>query len=193
MLVRSIGGGCNDTDDDGVCDADDNCRLVANANQQDTDGDGVGNVCDNCPSVSNPRQEDSDGDGTGDACENGSPSCTPTSKTLSLPFNWAMVPITIEGASDPENEPLTIVVNTIKQDEKTKWWKTDPSPDATISPLAVRAQRGNPTDAGNGRFYTLHYTATDPGGLSCLGVMKVIVPGRTAVPVDGGELFNSLQ
>jgi hypothetical protein len=61
-----------------------------------------------------------------------------------------------------------------------------------MSPLAVRAQRGNPADAGNGRFYFIRYTATDPGGLSCQGLMKVIVKGRTAVAVDNGETYNSL-
>ena len=191
VLVRSIGGGCVDTDDDGVCDEEDNCKLTPNSNQQDTDGDKVGNACDNCPNVSNPGQEDSDKDGTGDACEGSSPNCSPVSKTLVAPFNMAMRAITIEGATDPEQEQLTIVVNSIKQDERTKWWATDPAPDATISPLAVRAQRGTPADMGDGRFYTIRYTATDPGGLSCQGVMKVIVPGRTAVPVDGGELFDS--
>jgi hypothetical protein len=191
VLVRSIGGGCVDTDDDGVCDEDDNCRLTPNSDQQDTDGDGVGNACDNCPNISNPGQEDTDQDGTGDACEGSAPNCSPVSKTLTAPFNWAMVPITIEGASDPEQEQLTIVVNSIKQDERTKWWASDPGPDATMSPLAVRAQRGNPADAGNGRFYTIRYTATDPGGLSCQGIYTVIVPGRTAVPVNGGELYVS--
>lgn len=35
-----------DTDGDGVPDAQDNCPLVANANQADLDGDGIGDVCD---------------------------------------------------------------------------------------------------------------------------------------------------
>jgi hypothetical protein len=35
-----------DVDDDGILDADDNCREVANAGQEDTDGDGSGNECD---------------------------------------------------------------------------------------------------------------------------------------------------
>jgi hypothetical protein len=37
-----------DTDGDGVCNADDNCPDVANADQADSDGDGVGNACDIC-------------------------------------------------------------------------------------------------------------------------------------------------
>lgn len=74
-----------DSDDDGVADYDDNCVLVANADQTDTDGDGVGDACtlifdfdsdfdgvldyeDNCPLTPNPDQADSDGDGRGDAC-----------------------------------------------------------------------------------------------------------------------------
>lgn len=35
-----------DDDNDGVLDVVDNCRLVANQNQQDFDGDGIGDVCD---------------------------------------------------------------------------------------------------------------------------------------------------
>ncbi len=39
-------GGGTDTDGDGVIDDEDNCTLVANANQRDTNGDGFGNMCD---------------------------------------------------------------------------------------------------------------------------------------------------
>ena len=38
-----------DTDNDGVPDGTDNCRFVANANQQDADGDTFGDACDACP------------------------------------------------------------------------------------------------------------------------------------------------
>jgi len=103
-----------------------------------------------------------------------------------------MVNIAITGASDPEQEALTIVINSIKQDEKVKIYSNDLAPDGRLSPLQVRNQRGTPADMGNGRFYYIRYTATDPGGLSCQGLMKVIVPGRVAVPVDNGELYNSL-
>lgn len=34
-----------DFDEDGACDADDNCPRIANADQQDTNEDGVGDVC----------------------------------------------------------------------------------------------------------------------------------------------------
>jgi photosystem II stability/assembly factor-like uncharacterized protein len=72
----------DDDDDDGVLDADDNCPLIPNPEQEDTDGDGQGDVCDtdddndgvldtedNCPLVPNPGQEDADNDGIGDVCD----------------------------------------------------------------------------------------------------------------------------
>ena len=46
VLQRATGGACNDTDGDGVCDADDNCPAVANPNQEDTFGDpDLGDAC----------------------------------------------------------------------------------------------------------------------------------------------------
>jgi hypothetical protein len=70
ILERSVGGGCIDTDDDGICDDEDNCPANPNPGQEDADGDGVGDVCDNCVNTPNPGQEDADGDGLGDACDN---------------------------------------------------------------------------------------------------------------------------
>jgi hypothetical protein len=60
---------CDDADEDGVCDADDNCVETPNPKQEDADGDGVGDACDNCRDTYNPDQADSDKDGVGDACE----------------------------------------------------------------------------------------------------------------------------
>ena len=72
----------DDDDNDGILDVNDNCPLIANANQLDTDNDGIGNVCDidddgdgvldvndNCPLTINPNQEDADNDGVGDVCD----------------------------------------------------------------------------------------------------------------------------
>ncbi len=57
ILQRSTGGGCIDTDGDGVCDDVDNCPTTPNADQKDTDGDGIGDVCDK------PAKCDMDSDG----------------------------------------------------------------------------------------------------------------------------------
>ncbi len=69
VLERSVGGGCVDSDEDGICDAEDNCPQVANPGQADGDGDGVGDVCDNCPGDANPDQSNRDGDANGDVCD----------------------------------------------------------------------------------------------------------------------------
>jgi hypothetical protein len=48
--------GSDDADGDGVCDADDNCLAVANADERDLDGDGAGDVCDDSDAVLAVRQ-----------------------------------------------------------------------------------------------------------------------------------------
>ncbi|MHC4837628.1 MAG: MopE-related protein [Planctomycetota bacterium] len=70
VLLRSVGGGCADTDADNICDVDDNCPNDVNREQEDADNDGVGDVCDICPNDADPNQLDEDGDGAGDACDN---------------------------------------------------------------------------------------------------------------------------
>lgn len=59
VLQRATGGGCVDSDGDGVCDAVDNCPAVANPGQEDTYGDARGDACEPRPIVSC----DIDGDG----------------------------------------------------------------------------------------------------------------------------------
>ena len=78
---------CTDSDQDSICDSEDNCDFVPNPNQNDFDRDGLGDLCDecpegdfdgdgicdnqdNCPETRNPNQNNNDGDGVGDACDN---------------------------------------------------------------------------------------------------------------------------
>jgi hypothetical protein len=66
------GDACDDDDDnDNVLDNNDNCRLIANADQADRDCDNIGDVCD----------DDQDGDGYTDAEETGAANGFATSPT----------------------------------------------------------------------------------------------------------------
>src|SRR5256712_4484576 len=52
FLYPGPGGGdpsAEDTDGDGIIDAQDNCPAIPNPAQTDTDGDGIGDLCDPCP------------------------------------------------------------------------------------------------------------------------------------------------
>ncbi len=60
VLQRSTGGGCVDSDGDGVCDSEDNCPAVANPNQENTYGDARGDACEPRPVAS--CDVDTDGD-----------------------------------------------------------------------------------------------------------------------------------
>ena len=57
----------DDSDNDGISDASDNCPADANPDQEDFDEDGVGDACDNCPRDPNALDVDTDGDGIYDA------------------------------------------------------------------------------------------------------------------------------
>lgn len=57
-----------DSDNDGVCDWNDNCPEVMNTNQIDHDADDSGSACDLCPFDPSPTG-DIDGDGLGDICD----------------------------------------------------------------------------------------------------------------------------
>lgn len=71
-----------DRDVDGVLDAEDNCPVTVNPDQDDLDGDSIGNACDldgdgdgivndedRCPSLASSDNGDLDGDGIGDPCD----------------------------------------------------------------------------------------------------------------------------
>jgi hypothetical protein len=62
VLQRSTGGGCVDTDGDGVCDDVDNCPAVANPGQENTYGDARGDACEPRPVASCDVDSDFDVD-----------------------------------------------------------------------------------------------------------------------------------
>ena len=61
-----------DSDGDGVCDSDDNCKQVSNPNQEDADEDNRGDICDICEGFDDFVDTDEDGVPNGcDICTTG--------------------------------------------------------------------------------------------------------------------------
>ncbi len=120
-----------DGDGDSVNDADDNCPLVANANQHNTDGDALGDACDpdddgdgvldgadafplnsaesvdtDGDTIGNNADLDDDNDGVPDATETGSAG-TPVGNTLgSDPLNAASTPEFCDGLDNDLNQGI---------------------------------------------------------------------------------------
>ena len=122
------------------------------------------------------------------------PICTSAQPTVSS--LWApdqtMVPVSLVGITDPNNDPITITYPTVTQDEPIKGlFKKDLSPDAAVSgqQILLRAERW---DKGDGRVYEVHFTATDTKDGSCSGTYKVRVPhSKKDTAVDSGQVYNS--
>ena len=107
--------------------------------------------------------------------------------------------VNINGVTDPDGDPVTIVATSVRQDEPTTGQGQGAGntfTDASLTPLAVRSERnGNPKTPGDGRVYHIAFTATDASDNSCTGEVTVCVPHdrrRGAHCVDGGPLFSSI-
>jgi hypothetical protein len=109
------------------------------------------------------------------------------------PPNHKLVPISVLGIFDPDGGDITVSIDGVFQDEPVNG-KGDGNtrPDATglgTSTVSVRAERAG---GGNGRVYTVFFTASNDAGAQCNGSVEVGVPksrNRDAVP--DGPLFNS--
>jgi hypothetical protein len=113
---------------------------------------------------------------------------------LLWPPNHKMVAVEIRGLTDPNNDKVTVTIDSVRQDEPVNGLGDgDTSPDAVIRGQGVllRAERSG---VGNGRVYHIAYSATDVWGASCTGVVRVGVPhSRNRGPIDGGPLYDSTQ
>lgn len=110
------------------------------------------------------------------------------------PPNHRMVPITIAGVTDPDNDGVAITITGVTQDEPVDGLGDgDTSPDAVLqgSSVLIRAERSG---QGNGRVYEVRFSADDSLGGSCTGTVRVSVPHSMkpgTVAVDDGQVYNS--
>ena len=103
--------------------------------------------------------------------------------------------INVLGVTDPDDDPISIMITSIFQDEPVLSPDTgNTSPDGQgvgTSTAQVRAER---IESGNGRVYHISFRAWDPSGGFCTGAVTVDVPPtRNATAVDDGAVYDSTQ
>ncbi|HJW29828.1 MAG TPA: SBBP repeat-containing protein, partial [Saprospiraceae bacterium] len=131
----------------------------------------------------------------------GGPGCSKAKPSIALlwPPKHYFVPISIQGVTDSEGNPLTIRVDSMRQDEAVNAKGSGhTAPDGQgigTSTAQVRAERvGDQEMQGNGRVYHISFTAENDQGGSCKGEVRVGIPydqGQGATPVDEGALYDS--
>ena len=127
---------------------------------------------------------------------NGPPVCSlaQASPNLLWPPTHAMAQVRIVGLTDSSNPTPAITYGLVTQDEPTDGLGDgDSSPDAAVSgnDILLRSERAG---AGDGRVYTVYFTARNAQGGQCTGTVKVTVPRNVHEPaVEGPELYDSFM
>lgn len=197
ILNRSVGGGCLDTDGDGICDVDDNCPAVDNPGQEDGDGDGWGNACDQCPDLDAGDDPDPQRPG---CPTNTPPDCSGAAASVDSlwpPNHKLSTEISVLGVTDADGDPVTVEITGVAQDEAINDdGDGNTCPDAVLGGgNSVRVLRER-SGLGDGRVYHLQFTASDGNGGECTGAVGVCVPhdqGPDNACVDQGPLVDSLS
>jgi hypothetical protein len=127
------------------------------------------------------------------------PDCSnayPSVDTL-WPPNHKFWAVDVLGVTDPDDDPVSIVIDGIWQDEPVDTYGDGKfTPDGMgvgESTAEVRAERaGTKKVPGNGRVYHLFFTADDGRGGTCEGEVLIGVPHDVKdTPVDDGALYDS--
>jgi len=191
-----------DTDGDGFGDICDSCWNVASADQIDTDGDGLGDVCDpctdtdgdgfgnpgfpanvcpvdNCPDFQFHDQADSNGDGVGDACTSPEISVSVTPNVI-WPPDHRMVTVRAYVVATALSGPPIVKLSSITYDERdngqgdgeTRWDVQNASWGTEDYEFLLRAERSG---TGDGRTYTVTYSATTTNGSNVTTTASAIV------------------
>jgi Tol biopolymer transport system component len=115
---------------------------------------------------------------------NRAPDCSAVAPTRAVlnTVNRHLVPVTLDGASDLDGDPVSIAVDGVTQDEPVRGRGDSTSPDGVDQrggELRLRAERDS---HGDGRVYRIAFTASDGRGGSCSDVADVTVPRKRKTP-----------
>lgn len=135
--------------------------------------------------------------GCGTSCdaENAPPDCSGAFPDPSevWPPNNALVPVSIQGVTDPDGDPVTVTISSITQDEPLAAASGGnacfQSEGIGERSARIRAKR---TMVGDGRVYHIGFIAEDGRGGRCTGTAQVCVPhDRDHSCHDSGRTFDS--
>jgi hypothetical protein len=126
------------------------------------------------------------------------PDCTggrPSVASL-WPPNHQLVPISVNGVTDPDGDPVSITITNILQDEPTNTTGDgDTCPDAQGTGTSTASVRAERAQNGDGRVYHVRFSAADGRGGTCAGEVTVCVPpnqgGAHASCKDQGPIYDS--
>jgi TolB protein len=96
--------------------------------------------------------------------------------------NRGFVPVTLDGATDPDGDQVSLSVDGVTQDEPLTGPGDHTSPDAIgrgADEVRLRAERD---PQGDGRVYRIAFTASDGRGGECSGTATVSVPRKKGEP-----------
>lgn len=110
---------------------------------------------------------------------------------LLRPLQGRFVKVFIGGVTDPDGDPVTIVVTGVTQDETPTGPGEGRCPDVRGIGTSTVALRGERFATGDGRLYHISFTASDGQGGMCSAVMTLCVPGEHGTCVDQGPLFDA--
>lgn len=142
------------------------------------------------------KDSDTEGCGTQEVFEDQPPTCGINPATVLWSPNHEFVTVSPPTAADPEGGTLTASAPSVRQDEPVDGTGDgNTKPDARIlqdGTLQVRSER---SQNGDGRFYHISVTYTDPVGNETTCSSVVIVPKTESAqaPGDQGPLYDSFE
>lgn len=130
---------------------------------------------------------------------NDPPICTtagPSTNRL-WPPNHKLETVSVQGVTDPNGDPITIMITAITQDEPVNGLGDgDTAPDGFGVGTSQAQLRRERSGTGNGRVYALSFKASDGKGGSCTGSVTVGVPhdqGQQSTPINDGQNYDSTR
>jgi len=111
------------------------------------------------------------------------------------PPDRKMADVAIVGVTDPDGDPVALTITSIFQDEPlANSHADDTCGDGAGVGTGMASVRAQSDGTGDGRVYSIGFTATDADGGACSGTATVCVPrdqSGNGTCVDQGPLFDS--